>query len=218
MQKWSKEGKNAGEVETRADLMSLAVAPDDSILVAGDNLGKLRVFDAATLKEQKQYEIKELHLLDRIQDVGGVRCLAFNADGTRLYVGGAVPKSGGFVQATPLVVELEWPSGKRLSQWKGAADTEGFVHDMLWHPDGFVVGATSGQPGNGKMFCWKPGDAAPFHVSAKMANCHSVDRNPADGRLALAGTNANSSGNGRVKSKDGDYPANTSPIQLFEVK
>jgi hypothetical protein len=36
--------------------------------------------------------------------------------------------------------------------------------------------------------------------------------------LALASTNANSSGNGRVKSKDGEYPTNTSPIQLFEMK
>lgn len=212
---WADDGKKKCEVDTHADQMSLATAAGK--VVAGDNLGTLRVFDVSTLKEQKHFEVKELHLLDRIQDVGGVRCMAFNDEGTRLYVGGAIPKTGGFVQGTPLVVELEWPVGKRLSQFKGTADTEGFVHDMLWHPEGFIVGATSGQPGNGKMFCWKPGEAIPFNVFAKMANCHSNTRNPVDGRLALAGTNSNSSGNGRVKSKDGDYSANSSPIQLFEM-
>jgi WD40 repeat protein len=215
---WSNDGKKMGEAETKADLLSLAVSPDAKFLAVGDNFGRIHVINAVSLKEQNAFELKELYLLDRIQDVGGVRCLAFNADGSRLFIGGAVPKTGGFVQATPLVVEMEWPAGKRMSQWKGASDNEGYVHDMFWHPDGFVVAATSGQPGQGKMLCWKPGEASPFHVVTKYPNCHSVDRHPTDGRLALASTNANSSGNGRVKSKDGEYSANSSPILLFEMK
>jgi WD40 repeat protein len=215
---WHSEGKRTVEAETKSDLLSLAMSPDGKAIVAGDGFGRIHALNAVTLKEERQFEVKELHLLDRIQDVGGVKCLAFNADGSRLFVGGAVPKSGGFVQATPLVVELEWPTGKRVSQWKGASDNEGYVHDMLWHPDGFLVGATSGQPGQGKMIFWKPGEAAAFAAVTKYPNCHSVDRNPADGRLALASTNANSSGNGRVKSKDGEYTGNSSPIQLFEMK
>ena len=130
-------------------------------------------------------------------------------------VAGSVGKSGRFVQGFPLVVELERPSRKRLSQWKGATDNEGFIHDLIWLDEGFLAGVTSGQPGQGRLFVWKPGDAKPLFESAKLSNCHSLARHGK--MLAHSATNANSSGNGKVKGKDGDYPANTSPIQLWEL-
>ena len=87
--------------------------------------------------------------------------------------------------------------------------------DLLWLDEGFLAGVTSGQPGQGRLFVWKPGDAKPLFESAKRPNCHSLARH--GNMLAHSATNANSSGNGKVKGKDGDYPANTSPIQLWEL-
>ena len=209
------DGKPLRELSLGVDIFSLAVAPDGKSFVVGDLFGNIHVVEWDKWKVLSKYEVKELHLLDRIQDVGGVRALAFKPDGRSLFVAGSVPKSGGFVQGFPLMVELEWPSGKRLTQWKGAADNEGFIHDLLWLDEGFLAGVTSGQPGQGRLFVWKPGDAKPLFESTKLPNCHSLARH---GKLlAHSATNANSSGNGKVKGKDGDYPANSSPIQLWTM-
>ena len=166
---------------------------------------------------RSSFDAKDLYKLDRIQDVGGAKVLLLDAAGKTLFVGGAIPTGGGFVECTPLLLAFDRSSGKRLAQWKGESNKEGYVTDLAWHPDGYVVGTTSGQPGQGKLFFWKPGDAAPFFVSAKMPNCHSVCVHPSGDRLAVSGTNANSSGNGRVKGKDGDYPANVSPVQVWTI-
>ncbi len=211
------DGKPQRELSLGFDLLSLAGSPDGQSLVVGDLFGNIHVIDWAKWKGERKLDVKELHLLDRIQDVGGVRAFAFKSDGKSLFVAGCQPKSGGFVQGFPLMVELEWATGKRLSQWKGATDNEGFVHDLLWLDEGFLVGVTSGQPGNGRLFVWKPGDARPLFESAKLPNCHSVARHPAGRLLAHGATNANSSGNGKVKGAGGGYPANTSPIQLWEL-
>ncbi len=208
------DGKPIRELSLGVDLFSLAVAPDGKSFVVGDLFGTIHVLDSINWKSLRKHEVKELYLLDRIQDVGGVRSVVFKPDGQSLFVAGSVPKTGGFVQGFPLVVELDG-TGKRLSQWKGATDNEGFIHELLWLDEGFLAGVTSGQPGQGRLFVWKPGDAKPLFESTKLPNCHSLARH---GKLlAHSATNANSSGNGKVKGKDGDYPANTSPIQLWEL-
>lgn len=210
--------KGTPDVEWKvgADVLSVAFGPADHRLFAGDLLGVVREYDYAMGKPGRTFEAKELYKLDRIQDVGGVRCLLTDAAGKTLFVGGAVPTTGGFVQCTPLVVAFDLATGKRLSQWKGANDNEGYVTDMAWHPDGYVVATASGQPGQGKVFFWKPGDPQPFFTAPK-PNCHSVAIHPDGTRIAASMTNANSSGNGRVKGKDNEYPANFSPIQLWQV-
>jgi hypothetical protein len=84
------------------------------------------------------------------------------------------------------------------------------------HPAGHAVAVTSGQPGRGSVFFWKPGATKPFFTAAK-PNCHSLDLSPDGTRLAVSATNANSSGNGRVKGKGGEYPGNHSPIYLWSL-
>jgi hypothetical protein len=94
---------------------------------------------------------------------------------------------------------------------------EGYVLDLSWHKDGFVMAVTSGQPGQGKLFFHRPGEAQPFFTTAKMANCHSLAVHPNGTRLVVSATNANSSGNGRPLTKAKEYPGNTSPLYFWEV-
>ena len=48
---------------------------------------------------------------------------------------------------------------QRISEIKlGAKD--GFIHDLAWHPQGYIIAVTSGQPGNGKVAFLRPGDKA----------------------------------------------------------
>jgi WD40 repeat protein len=211
------DGKKAHEFEAKTDVLSVCFAPDGKSIFAGDLFGVVREFEIPSGKVKRTFEAKELHKLDRIQDVGGVKNLLVSGDGKTLFVAGAEPKTGGFVQCTPLLIAFDLASGKRLSQYKGVNDNEGYVTDLVWHPDGFVIFTTSGQPGQGKFHIWKPGDAKTLFTGGKLPNCHSVAIHPDGERIAVSATNANSSGNGRVKGKGGEYPNNSSPVQLWSL-
>lgn len=215
---WSAhEGKPGVTWKVGADVLSIAFHPDSHSLYAGDLFGVVREFDYARAKPGRTFETKELYKLDRIQDVGGVKCLLISSDGKLLFAGGAQPKTGGFVQGIPLLIAFDRSTGKRLGHFKGTNDSEGYVTDLAWHPDSYVIGTTSGQPGQGKLFFWKPSDETPSFLGGKLPNCHSVALHPDGDKLAVSATNANSSGNGRVKGAGGDYPTNSSPIQMWNV-
>ena len=215
---WACEtGKIATELEVKSDVLSVCFATNGKTALAGDLFGIVREFALPGGKITRTFEAKELHRTDRVQDVGGARCLLLSGDGKTLFVAGGEPKTGGFVQAIPLLIAFDLASGKRVGQYRGAADNEGYVTDLAWHPAGFVAFTASGQPGQGKLHLWKPGDEKPLFTGGKLPNCHSVAIHPDEKTLAVSATNANSSGNGRVKGKDGEYPANTSPIQLWSL-
>lgn len=205
-------GARRAELAADDDLLALAYHPSGALLT-GDLHGRIRQWDAGG-KPGRTFDAKETFKLDRIQEVGGVRCLAFGPAGATLFAGGAEPKTGGFVQATPVVAAFDWATGQRTSSWKGAGDNEGFVHDLRVHPAGYAMAVTSGQPGQGKVFFWKPGDAQPFFAAAK-PNCHSLDLSPDGATLAVSATNANSSGNGRAKGVE--YAANSSPVYFWHL-
>lgn len=211
------DGRRTAEFEAQADVLSVSFDAEGKSVFVGDPFGVVREVAVRGRKVTRTFEAKELHKLDRIQDVGGVKCLMLSGDGKTLFVGGAEPKTGGFVQAIPLLVAFDIATGKRLSQWKGATDAEGYVTDLAWHPDGFVIFTTSGQPGQGKFHLWKPGAATPLFSGGKHPNCHSVALHPDGGRIAVSATNANSSGNGRVKGTGGAYATNSSPIQVWSL-
>ena len=207
-------GKKTGEVSLGVDLFAMAYYPGGKSLVVGDLFGNIREITLATNTVERTIAVKALHLLDRIQDVGGVRGLLFDAKAETLFASGSQPKTGGFVQAFPLLQAIDWKTGKPGASWKGATDNEGFIHDIGWHPGGYLYAVTSGQPGNGSLLFWKPGDAQPL-FRTNIANCHSVDLHPSGKSLAVASTNANSSGNGRAKVKE--YPSNYSPILFWTM-
>ncbi|MFO0800364.1 MAG: hypothetical protein U0804_23090 [Gemmataceae bacterium] len=209
-------GAKRAEVNAASDILGVTFTPDGATVLAGDLFGVVREFEAAGGKPGRTFEARELHKLDRVQDVGGVRCLTLSPDGRTLVVGGAEPKSGGFVECTPLLIAFDQPSGKRSWQWKGGGPAEGYVTDLAWHPAGYVVASTSGQPGQGKVYFLRPGEAQPLFQVAK-PNVHSVALTADGSKLAAALTNANSSGNGRVRGQGSDYPQNHSPVQLWRL-
>jgi len=212
----ARTGAKAAEVNPAADILGVAFTPDGKTVLAGDLFGVVREFEVPTGKPGRSFEARELHKVDRVQDVGGVRCLLLSPDGATLVVGGAEPKSGGFVECTPLLIAFDRATGRRLWQWKGGAPAEGYVTDLAWHPGGYVVACTSGQPGQGKVLFLRPGEAQPFFQVAK-PNVQGVALTADGAKLAAALTNANSSGNGRVRGAGGDYPQNHSPVQLWRL-
>jgi hypothetical protein len=214
---WSDDGKKVAELsDIKDEVYSLVFHPDGASLLCGSLKGSVRQWNLAAGKWERSFDCREMYLYDRIQDVGGVRCLSFDRAGATLACAGAQPKGGGFVQAVPLLLFFDWTTGKLLHTIKGSADTEGYILDLSWHSDGFVMAVTSGQPGNGKLFFQRPGDAQPFFVAAK-PNCHALAVHPNGRRLVVAATNANSAGNGRVLDKNKEYVGNTSPLFVWDL-
>lgn len=199
------------------DVLALTFAPDGRSVLAGDLRGAIARYDLAG-RLLRTYDAAEMYKLDRIQDVGGVRSLAFDPAGKVLAAGGGVPTTGGFVQGTPVVIFFDAASGKRLQAIRVGGTSDGFALDLHWHKGGFVMGVTSGQPGAGKLFFHRPGDERPFFLATTMPNCHSLAARPDGRRLVVSATNANSSGNGRLLGKDRRYPGNTSPLHIWQVE
>lgn len=216
---WSTaDGKKLQEItEQGEDVFSIAIHPDGKSLVAGDLKGSIKQWDLATGKVVREFDGKILYMLSMIQDVGGVRVLVFDKEGKTLAIAGAQPAGGGFVQAYPTIKFINWEDGKELQQVKLGENTEGYVHELAYHPSGYWAGCCSGQPGRGRYFLHKMGDAAPFFTEdKKMPNCHSVAFNPSGTRLAVI-ANEGTFGQRKSMAREGIYPGNTSPIHIFDV-
>lgn len=198
------------------DVLALAFYPDGSTLLTGDLKGRIIEWEVATQKKKRELDAKAMFLRDRIQDVGGVRCFAFNSDASKLFAGGCQPKTGGFVEGRHLLLTYDWKTGNVEQTYKSTADADGFVHDLIWHANGYLLAVTSGQPGQGKVLGFLPSEAVPF-FSHPVPNGHSLALHPKGVRLVVAATNANSSGNGRPMTKDKDYPANSSPLHTLDL-
>lgn len=190
--------------------------PDGKSVVSGDRKGVLHQFDVATGKSVRTFDASVLFKLDRLQDTGGVRSLAFNADGSLLAVGGTKPANGGNVQGIPTVLVFDWTGCELRHTLELGQSGDVYVTDVRFHPAGFLMCTISGNPGVGKLIFRRPEDAAPFFTGSKWPNLHSLSAHPNGTRFAIAGTNAGSNGNGRLK-KNGEYPANWSPVWLLDL-
>jgi hypothetical protein len=207
------------------DLFSVQFHPKGD-LVVGDLFGSVDQWDLSAKKIVRSFDAHILYLRPTvnggpdINDVGGVRTLSFSPDGKTLACGGAQPLSSGFFTAKPAIVLIDWDSGKQsqILQWEGAAPEDGITLDVIWHPDGFVIGGASGQAGKGALYCWKPGAKAPAYLDKKIVNCRSLSMHPDGRRLAVAQVqpNAGAGGNGRHLKQDAEYFGFLAKIRIFE--
>ncbi len=198
------------------DVYSVAFHPDRKSLVSGDLKGVIKHWDLATGAVVREFDAKLFYLYSRIQDVGGVRTLAFDHVGTNLVAAGTQPANGGFVEGTPTVRFFDWASGQETQTLKVGDNTDVFVHEMAYHSRGFWMGVVSGQPGKGKFFLLRAGESQPFFSTTTLANCHSISAHP-NGRRLAAISNAGTFGQARSRAREGDYPGNTSPINLWDL-
>jgi hypothetical protein len=214
---WAADGgAKKGEFLHTSDVLALAYAPDGKSLVTGDLAGTVRQIDLATGKVTRTLDAKVLTHLDRMQDVGGVRSLAFDREGKTLAVAGGQPTTGGFVQGSATVLLFDWAPGTLAHTLKTAGTNDVYAHDVHFHPAGYVMAVSSGQPGVGKLYFQKPGEPQPF-FTAPLANCHSLAVHPSLTKVVVAATNTGSSGNGRNLNANKEYPGNFSPLHVFEL-
>lgn len=197
------------------DLYVVRFTPDNQHVLAGDRRGFVWQWEVATQKLVRKLDATVLYKLDRIQDVGGVRTLAFDKDGSQLAVGGMKPKNGATIQGVPCLLLFDFARGEVLHTLDLGGQNDCDLMDVHLHAEGFFIAVTNGGPGQGKIILQRPADKEPFLVHTKIANVQSLTVSPDGQRFAVSGTNNGSNGNGRRLDKDGKYPSNQSPIHIF---
>ena len=202
-------GATHKELSLGDDLMSLAWSRDGSRLAVGNLHGGVVVLSSG-LTVTGKFDIPGFFKIDRLQAVGGIRRLAWGPDDATLVAMGAEPRTGGFVQAIPRVAVTD-AHGKLMHDLKLGGENEGFALDSAWHPDGWLAVVTSGQPGTGKIHQIDVLSGKAL-ASVPVVNPHGITMVSRQLMVVLA-TNANSSGNGKVKDSGGTYRGNHSVLQ-----
>lgn len=189
--------------------------PDGTLLV-GDAKGIVH-WRKLTGEVIKKFDAGVLFTLSRLQDCGGVQCLAIDKEAKLLAVGGCAPKNGGTVVGIPTLLIFDVATGEQKAKFDLGTQNDVNVCDLHWHDEGFLSLITYGTPGSGQLMYVRPEEKAPFLTEKKLANPHSISWHPDGKRFAVAATNAGSNGNGRPLNKDGTYKGNKSPIHLFAI-
>ena len=197
------------------DLFCVLFHPHTGQLVSGDLHGQVNIWELGSEDPVRTVDASVLFLQHRLQDVGGVRALAFDQAGKILTIGGTKPKNGGTVQGTPTLLVVDFESGELRNTLEIGGPADCFVHMVRHHDAGFLMAVTSGTPGNGRIVFQRPADAEPFYLNKNIPNCHSLSLHPDGNQIAVAATNRGSNGNGRPLNANGDYIGNYSPIHLL---
>lgn len=199
------------------EVFCVAIHPSNKSVVSGDLFGNMKEWSLKTGECLREKQLTDMHIYERIQDVGGLRILKFHDDGNTLICAGQRPTSPGRSIGKPTAYFLDWKTWEIADTFTTDVDNDGFIFDITWHPAGFFVMITSGQPGAGRFMFVRRGEKEPFFNYTKMSNCHSCSLHPDGRKVVASATNRSSQGNGAVKDKEGNYLGNYSPIYEFEL-
>lgn len=209
------DGQLQHEITVKEDPLVVRFHPDGTLLL-GDAKGIVHWLKIDG-SEIRKFDAGVLFTLSRLQDCGGVQCLALDKEAKLLAVGGCVPKNGGTVVGIPTLLIFDTATGAQKAKFDLGTQNDAFVGDLHFHDEGFLSLITYGTPGQGQLIYVRPEENAPFLTEKKLANPHSISWHPDGKRFAVAATNAGSNGNGRPLNKDGTYKGNKSPIHLFAI-
>lgn len=166
---------------------SVLFHPQGEIAFSGDLRGNLHQWEVATGKLMRSFDAKALWSYNGGQgvDFGGVRSLALSADLKYLAAGGLFNASNplGAVH-DPLVLLFEFDSQKVVQQHI-AEGLKGSVVRLVFHPDGWLIGANGGSTG-GHLLFWKPDQNKEFHRYALPNTIRDFDLHPDQVRLVTA--------------------------------
>ena len=167
---------------------NIAFHPKAPFLVSGDLKGVVKVWDLAKGTVQRELDAKVLHKYDPVfmADHGGVRGMAFSADGSLLACAGITEVTNAFAGVgKPLVVLFDWQTGKHKQLLRPRENFQGTAWGVAFHPSGAIVGVGGGS--GGALWFWKPDAAQSFFTLKLPTNARDLDLHPDGRRLAVAG-------------------------------
>ncbi len=163
---WSPSGEKLMELPGHErPIYSLAWGPDGT-LVSGDLKGVVIEWDHRAGKEARRFDAAKLYKYEGGQgvDYGGVREMAFSADGKYLACAGLIEASNPLgAVSNPAVLLFDRAEGKEngpLLQ-RSKEDVKGVGWGLRFHPGGFIV-LVAGGTGGGNLWFFKPGETNEF--------------------------------------------------------
>lgn len=175
-----------------AHVYNLAFHPGGQFLVSADQKGSVKQWDLAAGRAVgvnppvRELDAKVLYKYDETfrADIGGVRSMAFNADGSLLACGGITDVTNAFAGVgKPLVVLYDWQTGKQKQLHRPKENFQGTVWGVAFHPAGFLMGVGGGA--GGALWFWKPAEPLAFFTLKLPNNARDLDLHFDGKRLAV---------------------------------
>ena len=149
-------------------------------LVSADINGVIIQWDVQIRKEARRLDGAKLSKYDTGQgvDYGGVRDMAFSADGSILGCSGLIEASNPLgAVSNPALLLIDWNSGNVARLQRPKADLKGVGWGVRAHPAGFFV-AVSGGTGGGALLFFKPDADNEFFTFALPNTGRALDMHP----------------------------------------
>jgi WD40 repeat protein len=166
---------------------NVAFHPKQPLLVSGDLKGTLKVWDLARGTVDRELDAKVLHKYDATfeADHGGIRAMAFSADGSLLACAGITDVTNAFAGiGKPAVVLFDWASGKQKFLLRPRENFQGTMWGVVQFPTGLIAACAGGN--GGTLWYWKPDAAADVFAFKLPTNARDLDLHPDGRRLAVA--------------------------------
>ena len=155
-------------------------------LISGDLHGNLKQWDIATGREARTFDASVLFRHDTTfrADHGGIRSMAFNADGSQFAVIGITNVTNAFAGiGNPAALLFDWQTGERRQILRPQAAFQGTGWGIAYHPDGFILGAAGGT--GGALYFWRADREQAVHTVALPSNARDLALHPDHRRVAI---------------------------------
>lgn len=165
---------------------SMLFHPSGEFLLSGDLKGEVRQWEVKSGKYLRSFAAQELGTYHKRQKVhyGGVRNLSLSVDGKLLACCGLHKATNALGSINePLVLVFDWQSGEKKQSLE-AMGVRGAAWRVVFHPQGFLVGAIAG--GGGMLIFWNPDETEGFHRVTMPSNTRNLDLHPDSIRIATA--------------------------------
>lgn len=162
--------------------------PTAPALASADLKGVVRHWDTTTWQTTRQLDAAAIYKYDQgfRADIGGVRGMAFSADGKFLACSGITEVTNAFAGVgNALVVLLDWETGQVKQSLRPKENFQGVAWGVVFLPNGLLAGVGGGGAGGGLWF-WQPEEPHPVAEHKLPAAPRDVDLLPDGQRLAVA--------------------------------
>jgi WD40 repeat protein len=165
---------------------NVAFHPSGTHLASADLHGVVKDWNIADGREVRTLDASLLFRYDPTfrADHGGVRSMAFSADGALLACAGITEVTNAFAGVgRPAVVLLNWQTGQRRQVLRPQTNFQGTAWGVGFHPAGYIVAAGGGS--GGALWFWRPDQSASMHTVTLPNNARDLDLHPDRHRIAV---------------------------------
>lgn len=165
---------------------NVAFHPREPVIVSGDLRGSIKQWNLADGRQTRTMDCRVLYFNDPTfrAEHGGVRSMAFNADGSFLACAGITNVTNAFAGVgNPAVALFDWTTGNRARVLRPAVSFQGTAWGVDFHPSGFAVGAVGGS--GGMLYFWRTNQDQSFHAVTLPNNARDVHLHPDGRRVAV---------------------------------